>query len=60
MFRVTTLPSQPSKVPAVKGAPDTIDYGADFFGREAFLTVSGQLGAETHACALGDVLERRG
>jgi asparaginyl-tRNA synthetase len=27
----------------------------DFFGRAAYLTVSGQLNAETYACALGDV-----
>mmetsp|Transcript_1268 Transcript_1268/g.4091 ORF Transcript_1268/g.4091 Transcript_1268/m.4091 type:complete len:409 (+) Transcript_1268:679-1905(+) len=27
----------------------------DFFGRAAYLTVSGQLCAETYACALGDV-----
>ena len=26
-----------------------------FFGKLAYLTVSGQLGADTHACALGDV-----
>jgi asparaginyl-tRNA synthetase len=32
-----------------------IDYKNDFFGKAAYLTVSGQLGAETHACALGDV-----
>ena len=30
-------------------------YAADFFGRAAYLTVSGQLSAETYACALGDV-----
>ena len=34
------------------GSPD---YSDDFFGKPAFLTVSGQLCAETHACALGDV-----
>eukprot|EP00591_Stephanopyxis_turris_P000613 CAMPEP_0195509774 /NCGR_PEP_ID=MMETSP0794_2-20130614/2616_1 /TAXON_ID=515487 /ORGANISM="Stephanopyxis turris, Strain CCMP 815" /LENGTH=559 /DNA_ID=CAMNT_0040637071 /DNA_START=262 /DNA_END=1941 /DNA_ORIENTATION=+ len=32
-----------------------VDYAEDFFGKPAFLTVSGQLGGETHACALGDV-----
>jgi len=32
-----------------------VDYSKDFFGKAAFLTVSGQLAAETHACALGDV-----
>lgn len=32
-----------------------IDYSRDFFGRQAFLTVSGQLQVETYACALGNV-----
>eukprot|EP00606_Chrysophyceae_sp_TOSAG23-5_P000254 GSChrysophyteH2.ASY1.ANO1.1754.1 assembled CDS len=31
------------------------DFSRDFFHKQAFLTVSGQLAAETHACALGDV-----
>lgn len=33
----------------------TIDFAKDFFGKPAYLTVSGQLNAETMACALGDV-----
>jgi asparaginyl-tRNA synthetase len=32
-----------------------IDYSQDFFGRDAYLTVSGQLSVETHCCSLGDV-----
>jgi asparaginyl-tRNA synthetase len=32
-----------------------VDYGQDFFGKRANLTVSGQLNVETHACALSDV-----
>lgn len=32
-----------------------IDYSQDFFARQAFLTVSGQLQAESFACALGSV-----
>jgi asparaginyl-tRNA synthetase len=44
------------KSSAPDGQPtDQVDYKMDFFGKPAFLTVSGQLGAETHACALGDV-----
>ncbi len=43
MFRVTTLP------------PGEGDFTNDFFTRQAFLTVSGQLEAETFACALSDV-----
>ena len=31
----------------------TIDFREDFFGRETFLTVSGQLNVETHCLALG-------
>jgi asparaginyl-tRNA synthetase len=44
MFRVTTL----------KGSLDQ-DPQADFFGKPAYLTVSGQLEAETLACALSNV-----
>ena len=32
-----------------------VDYGLDFFTRQAFLTVSGQLQVETYACALNRV-----
>lgn len=50
MFRVTSL----SPADAAMGTPaDRI--GRDFFGKEAFLTVSGQLTAEPLACALGRV-----
>merc|ERR1712238_620337 len=31
------------------------NYEEDFFAKPAYLTVSGQLGGETHACALGDI-----
>ncbi len=48
LFRVTTLPTNP---PA-GGKNDVAD---DFFGREAFLTVSGQLEAEPLALSLGKV-----
>ncbi|UCF90954.1 MAG: asparagine--tRNA ligase [Desulfobacterales bacterium] len=50
LFRVTTLPLIPSA-----GAPRESLYEADFFGKEANLTVSGQLEAELFACALGSV-----
>jgi asparaginyl-tRNA synthetase len=33
----------------------TIAFETDFFRRQAFLTVSGQLQVETYACALGSV-----
>lgn len=51
MFRVTTLDMKnPPKLPNGE-----IDYGKDFFGKEAHLTVSGQLNGEMYACALGDI-----
>jgi len=51
MFRVSTLDME--NLPRDdKGA---IDYKQDFFGKETFLTVSGQLNVETYACALSKV-----
>jgi asparaginyl-tRNA synthetase len=60
MFRVSTLdlmnlprigvePGQPPR------ADGPIDYAKDFFGREAHLTVSGQLNVETYCQALSRV-----
>jgi asparaginyl-tRNA synthetase len=34
---------------------ERVDYSKDFFARQAFLTVSGQLQVETFACALSNV-----
>ena len=48
MFQVTTL-----KIDDPPRREGKVDYELDFFGRPAFLTVSGQLEAETYACALG-------
>jgi len=50
LFRVTTI--DPDDPPRKEGK---IDYSRDFFGKEANLTVSGQLSAEMFALALGDV-----
>ncbi len=50
LFRVTTLDM--SSPPQKEGQAD---YMQDFFGKEANLTVSGQLSAEMFALALGDV-----
>jgi asparaginyl-tRNA synthetase len=44
MFKVTTLESSPN-----------ISYEKDFFGKKTYLTVSGQLEAETYATALSRV-----
>ncbi|MBN1517267.1 asparagine--tRNA ligase, partial [Candidatus Sumerlaeota bacterium] len=51
MFTVTTL-----DLNNLPQAPDGgIDHAQDFFGKRAALTVSGQLSAETYACALTNV-----
>ena len=50
LFRVTTLDM--NNPPKKEG---NADYQQDFFGKEANLTVSGQLSAEMFALALGDV-----
>ena len=58
MFRVTTLDlDHVDSLPRTKNdeGKEIVDFSQDFFAKPAFLTVSGQLGAETHACALGDV-----
>ena len=51
MFRVSTLDMQ--NLPMTdKGE---IDYSEDFFGKEAFLTVSGQLNGETYASSMSKI-----
>ncbi|MDX2018385.1 MAG: asparagine--tRNA ligase, partial [Planctomycetota bacterium] len=69
MFRVSTLDMvNPPRVNAVPGAAPAsgtpkpapavgapVDFGQDFFGKEAHLTVSGQLNVETYCCALSRV-----
>jgi asparaginyl-tRNA synthetase len=49
MFGVTTLPDVRERAYSANA------YADDFFGKKAYLTVSGQLEAELFACALGDV-----
>lgn len=51
LFQVTTLDLEKPK----KTEEGKIDHSLDFFSKPAFLTVSGQLNAETYACALSDV-----
>jgi asparaginyl-tRNA synthetase len=54
MFRVSTLDLV--NAGAIPRTPEgTIDFSQDFFGKEAFLTVSGQLNVETYCCALSKV-----
>src|SRR5665811_1289843 len=51
MFRVTTL--DPASPP--RNQDGTVDYAQDFFAAPTFLTVSGQLNAETYALAVDRV-----
>ncbi len=51
LFRVSTLDL--SNLP--RSQDGAVDFETDFFGREAFLTVSGQLNAEAYALALSKV-----
>ena len=51
MFRVSTLDI--SNLPRTEQGG--VDFGQDFFGREAFLTVSGQLNVEAYCLALSKV-----
>ena len=51
MFRITTLDMNTPP----KNDKGEIDYTKDFFGKESFLTVSGQLNAETVACSMSKV-----
>lgn len=51
MFRVTTLDA--ANPP--RGETGAVDFRTDFFGRETFLTVSGQLPLEGYCLALGKV-----
>lgn len=51
LFRVSSL--DPNHLP--KTSEGKVDFGQDFFGRETFLTVSGQLNLETYCMALSKV-----
>lgn len=51
MFRVSTL----DMVNLPKTEQGDIDYSQDFFGKETFLTVSGQLNVESYCCAMSKV-----
>ncbi|QOI11035.1 asparagine--tRNA ligase [Blochmannia endosymbiont of Colobopsis nipponica] len=50
MFRVSTL-----DLSNLSNRSCKIDYKKDFFGKETFLTVSGQLNGECYACALSKI-----
>ena len=51
MFRVSTL----DMLNLPRNDSGAIDYSQDFFGRETFLTVSGQLNVEGYCLAMSNV-----
>ncbi len=51
MFQVSTL----DQMNLPRTPEGEVDYNEDFFGREAHLTVSGQLNVETYCCSLSRV-----
>ena len=51
MFRVSTLDQ--NNLPRLENGE--VDYSKDFFGKESFLTVSGQLNVETYCLAMSKV-----
>jgi asparaginyl-tRNA synthetase len=57
MFQVTTLLPRDGKQPktGLFNNDGTVDYSNDFFKKDTYLTVSGQLAVENYACALSDV-----
>eukprot|EP01127_Copromyxa_protea_P002819 TRINITY_DN12759_c0_g1_i1.p2 TRINITY_DN12759_c0_g1~~TRINITY_DN12759_c0_g1_i1.p2 ORF type:complete len:568 (-),score=188.98 TRINITY_DN12759_c0_g1_i1:152-1828(-) len=55
MFQLTTLLLNKQKTSEIATREDKIDYSKDFFGRPAFLTVSGQLNGEIYACSMGSI-----
>lgn len=52
LFRVSTLDAMN---PPLTDDKRGVDWNEDFFGKQAFLTVSGQLNVETYCCALSRV-----
>lgn len=51
LFRVSNL----DLLNVPRNEKGDVDFQKDFFGKETFLTVSGQLNVETHCCALSKV-----
>ncbi|KAL6509508.1 Asparagine--tRNA ligase, cytoplasmic 1 [Orobanche gracilis] len=52
---VVKLEGRSKLKPGIPQKDGKVDYSEDFFGRPAYLTVSGQLQLEAVACGLGDV-----
>lgn len=53
MFQVTTLLDK--KPDTYLNKNGTVDYTKDFFGKPAYLTVSGQIQGEMYACSLSNI-----
>ncbi len=51
LFQVSTL----DKATPPRNERGEVDHTQDFFGKQAYLTVSGQLNGEIYACALSDI-----
>jgi len=51
MFRVSTLDA----LNPPRGETGDVDFTQDFFGKESYLTVSGQLNVESYCCSLSKV-----
>lgn len=54
MFGVSTMLND-KKATLPRHKDGSVDFTGDFFGKQAYLTVSGQLNVEAFACALSDV-----
>jgi asparaginyl-tRNA synthetase len=52
---VSKLEDRSKLLPGIPREDGKVDYSKDFFARQAFLTVSGQLQLESYACALSSV-----
>ena len=55
MFRVSALDMLNLPLKPQDGGRKEVDWSHDFFGKEAHLTVSGQLNVESYCCALSKV-----
>ena len=56
MFQVSTIMKERvDNLPVKEDEPDTVDYNKDFFNKQAYLTVSGQLAVENYAVGLNNV-----
>lgn len=55
MFQVTTILPESGLISDIPQVNGKINYEKEFFKKQAFLTVSGQLAVENYCCALSNV-----